>query len=159
MPQWFSPAGLLVAVLQQIPGIVWALRPPPDDPFAQNSGTALVEVLEKTFGIGTLLLVVVVLASVPVPSVVTRLCLAGSFFVLAAYYAFYVQYFRGLTAWPILLGMAAFPPLSFVLIAISQGNWPATVSGIVFGIVHVGLTYKNLGPGAKQDSRQTARVS
>ena len=30
---------------------------------------------------------------------------------------------------------------------------------VVFGIVHVGLTYSNLGPGAKQDSQQTARVS
>jgi hypothetical protein len=63
------------------------------------------------------------------------------------------QYYRGITACPVLLGMAAFQPSSFVLIALSQGNLVATITGVVFGVVHVGLTYKNLGPGAAQDSR------
>ena len=163
MPDWlasgFSPVGLLVVVLQQIPGIVWALHPPKLDPFAKNSGTWFVEILEKTFGVATLVLVVVVLAGGPVPPVVRTLCRAGAFLVLAAYYVFYIQYYRGTTAWPVLLGMSAFPPSSFVLIALSQGNVPAIITGVVFGIVHVGLTCNNLGPGARQDSQQTARVS
>jgi hypothetical protein len=70
VPDWllsrFSPLGLLVVVLQQIPGIVWALRPSKVDPFARNSGTWLVEMLEKTFGIATLVLVVVVPTSGPI---------------------------------------------------------------------------------------------
>jgi hypothetical protein len=163
MPDWlasgFSPVGLLVVVLQQIPGIVWALRPPKLDPFAKNSGTWLVEILEKTFGVATLVLVVVVLASGPVPPVFRTLFRAGAFLVLAAYYVLYIQYYRGITAWPVLLGMSAFPPSSFVLIALSQGNVLAIITGVVFGIVHVALTYNNLGPGAKQDSQQTARIS
>jgi len=77
--------------------------------------------------------------------------LVSNFFVLAAYYVFYIQYYRGHTAWPVLLGMAAFPPASFVFIALSQGNGLAIVTGVIFGIVHVALTYSNLGPGAKQD--------
>lgn len=144
--------GLLVVVLQQIPGIVWVLRPPKRDPFAKNSGTWLVELLEKTFGVATLVLVVVVLASGPAPPVFRALFRTGAFVVLAAYYIFYIQYYRGITAWPVLLGMSAFPPSSFVLIALSQGNWPAIITGFGFGIVHVGLTYNNLGPGAKQGS-------
>lgn len=163
MPDWlatgFSPVGLLVVVLQQIPGIVWALRPPKRDPFAKNSGTWLAEILEKTFGVATLVLVVVVLVSTPVSPVFGTLFRAGAFLVLVAYYVFYIQYFRGRTAWPVLFGMSACPPSSFVLIALSQGNLLAIITGVVFGIVHVGLTYNNLGPGAKQDSQQTARVS
>ncbi len=154
MPDWlasgFSPVGLLVVVLQQLPGIVWALRPPKLDPFAKNSGTWLVEISEKTFGVATLVLVVVVLASAPVPPVFRMLFRAGAFLVLAAYYVFYIQYYRGITVWPVLLGMSAFPPSSFVLIALSQGNALAIITGVVFGIVHVGLTFSNLGPKASR---------
>ena len=55
MPGWLvsglSLAGLAAVVAQQIPGIVWAIHPPQVDPFAQNSGALLVEILEKGFGI------------------------------------------------------------------------------------------------------------
>jgi hypothetical protein len=44
----FSLVGLVVVVL---PGIVWAMHPPPIDPFARNSETLPIEILEKTFGI------------------------------------------------------------------------------------------------------------
>ena len=47
------------------PGVIWAIHPPKLDPFAQNSGTLLVEILEKTFGIATILLLVVVVTSTP----------------------------------------------------------------------------------------------
>ena len=152
MPDWlvsrFSLVGLSVVVVQQIPGIVWAIRPPAEDPFARNSGTVLVEILEKSFGIGTVLLLVVVLAKAPLFLGASRVGLIGAFVVLAAYYAFYVAYYWGVTSLPILLGMAAFPPVSFLLTAFHQGNYPALVTGIVFGLVHVGLTYANFGPRA-----------
>jgi len=152
MPHWlatrFSGLGLLVVVLQQLPGVVWMLHPPKVDPFARNSGTLLVEILEKTFGVATLILLVLVAAVFPVPSMAKTFSAAGAFLVLAAYYTCYVQYYRGIVAWPILLGMAAFPPAAFVLAGLSKGNWPAIVTAVVFGIVHVSLTCKNLGPGA-----------
>lgn len=161
MPDWlasgFSPVGLLVVMLQQIPGIVWALRPPKLDPFAKNSGTLLVEILEKTFGVATVVLVVVVLARSPVPPVFSSLFQGGAFLVLGAYYVLYIQYYRGITAWPVLLGMAAFPPSAFVLIALSQGNVLAIITGVIFGIVHVALTYHNLGPANPGRARTTSR--
>jgi len=155
MPSWlvsgFSPVGLLAVVLQQIPGIVWAIHPPEDDPFARNSGSLPVELLEKGFGIASIVLLVVVFASFAVPSVLGAVCLIGAFAVLAAYYLFYVLYYRGVTEWRILLGMAAFPPLCFLLVALSQGNYPALATSVIFGGVHVRLTYANLGPGAGKD--------
>ena len=156
MPHWleagFSSAGLLVVVLQQIPGIIRALWPPKVDPFARNSGTPLVEILEKTFGIGTVFLVVVVLARVPLSPMIEALSSAGAFLVLAAYYVFYIQYYRGIVAWPILLGMAAFPPVAFALIGLSGGNWPAIITSVAFGMIHVGLTRKNLASAARKES-------
>ena len=54
MPGWLvsglSLAGLAAVVAQQIPGIVWAIHPPQVDPFAQNSGALLVEILERVSG-------------------------------------------------------------------------------------------------------------
>lgn len=147
MPTWltsgFSPVGLAVVVLQQIPGIIWAIHPPETDPFAQNSGTLLVEILEKTFGIATILLLIVVFARAPLLPGLSRAFLVGTFIILATYYAFYVLYYYGITSLPVLLGMAAFPPLSFLLLALYQGNYPALVTSVVFGVVHVGLTYSN----------------
>ncbi len=151
MPDWlvsgFSLAGLAIVVLQQIPGIVWAIHPPKVDPFAQNSGTLRVEILEKGFGIATILMVVVVPARAAILPGLSTLFLVGAFVVLAAYYVLYILYYRGLTQLPVLLGMAAFPPICYLLIALYQGNYPALVTSVIFGIVHVSLTYANLGPG------------
>jgi hypothetical protein len=163
MPDWFvsgfSPIGLLAVVLQQIPGIIRAVHPPGVDPFAHNSGSLPVEILEKAFGIATILLLVVVLARVPVPSILRTVSLVSAFSILTAYYLFYVLYYMGVTDWPILLGMAAFPPLCFLLVALYQGNYPAVMTSVIFGGVHVGLTYANLGPAAGNDSGQATRPS
>ena len=151
MPTWFvsgfSLVGLVVAILQQIPGIVRAIHPPRVDPFARNSGTPLVEVLEKTFGVATLVLLVVVFVKIPVLPSMSGAFLTGALVVLAAYYALYVAYYRGSTALPVLLGMAAFPPICFLLVALYQGNALALVTSVVFGTVHVGLTWSNFAPG------------
>jgi hypothetical protein len=150
MPDWltarFSLVGLVTVVLQQIPGIIWAIRPPRVDPFAENSGTLAVEILEKTFGIATILLLVVVIASRPLLPRLATVFVVGAFVVLAAYYGFYVAYYLGFTSLPVLLGMAAFPPLCFLLVAMYQGNYLALVTSVVFGAVHVGLTYTNFAP-------------
>ncbi len=147
MPHWFasgfSLVGLVVVVLQQIPGIIWAVHPPKVDPFARNSGTILVETLEKTFGIGTVFLLIVVLVRAPQWSGLGKMFLVGAFVILATYYVFYVLYYGGVTSLPVLLGMAAFPPICFLLVALYQGNYPALVTSVVFGVVHVGLTYSN----------------
>ena len=156
MPGWlasgFSSVGLLVVALQQAPGIVWAIHPPEDDPFSRNSGSPVIEVLEKTFGIASLVLLVVVFARVPVPPTLAALGLVGAFLVLAGYYLLYVLYYRGVTAVPVLLGMAAFPPLAFLLLGLFQGNWPAILTSLVFGVVHVSLTYVNFALGAPAGS-------
>src|SRR3954467_15275091 len=108
MPDWlvarFSLTGLVVVVLQQAPGIVRAIHPPKVDPFARNSGTLLVEILEKTFGIATVLLLVVVPVVAPVHPRMSPFAIGGSVIVLATYYLFYVLYSLGFTSLPILLG-------------------------------------------------------
>ena len=151
MPDWlvsgFSLVGLAVAVLQQAPGIVRAVRPPAVDPFACNSGSKPVEILEKTFGIASLVLIVVVFDSVPVPSGLSVGLWAGAFVALAAYYALYVAYYHGVVGLPVLLGMAALPAVAFLLVALGQGNYLAVATTVVFAAVHVGLTYSNFGHG------------
>lgn len=150
MPAWlvsrFSLLGLAVVVVQQVPGIIWALRPPKDDPFSRNSGTPLVEALEKSFGIASLLMLIIVPFTVAVSPGLAPVLAVGALLALALYYAFYLAYFLGLTSWPVLLGMAAFPPLAYLLAALCQGNVLAAVTCVIFGAVHVGLTYSNLGP-------------
>lgn len=157
MPEWlasrFSILGLVVVVIQQIPGIVWALHPPKDDPFAGNSGRPLVEVLEKGFGVASLLMVIVVPVAVAILQGLGQALAFAAFGVLAAYYVLYVAYYRGVTSWPVLLGMAVFPPMAFVLVAVQQGNLAAVVSTVIFGVVHVGLTYSNLGRGRVRSTR------
>src|SRR5688500_2507512 len=99
MPDWlvsrFSPIGLVVVVLQQAPGIVWAVYPPKIEPFARKSGTLPLEILEKTFGIATVLLLVLVPVATSVLPRMRPLALGGAFVVLATYSVFYVLYYRG----------------------------------------------------------------
>jgi hypothetical protein len=150
MPDWlasrFSLVGLVAVVIQQAPGIVWAIHPPRVDPFAENSGTFLVEILEKTFGIATIVLLVIVVAHRPMLHSLSAACAVAAFVVLAVYYAFYIAYYRGVTSLTVLLGMALCPALCFLLVAMSQGNVPAVLTSVVFGAVHVGLTYANFAP-------------
>lgn len=147
MPDWlasrFSLTGLVVVILQQAPGIVWAIHPPTIDPFARNSGTLPVEILEKTFGIATVLLLVVVPATASVLPRTRPIVLGGAVVVLASYYVFYVLYYLGFTSLAILLGMAAFPPVCFLLVALYQANYLAIITNLIFGAVHIGLTYAN----------------
>ena len=151
MPDWlvsgFSLVGLIIAVGQQIPGIIWAIHPPEDDPFARNSGSPAVEVLEKTFGVSSLVLLVIVFSSFRVPSLVATLAVAGAFIVLGAYYVLYVLYYLGWNGFSVLVGMAAFPPLCFVLAALYQGNLPGMLTVTIFAFVHIGLTWSNFAPG------------
>ncbi|MDB5856243.1 MAG: hypothetical protein JWR22_4284 [Herminiimonas sp.] len=116
------------------------------DPFAENSGSFVVEVFEKTFGIATILLLVVVLRKRTLLPGAATVFAAGAFVVLTLCYALYVAYYLGVTSLPILLGMAAFPPVCFLLIALHQGNYAALVASVIFGAVHVGLTYTNFAP-------------
>jgi hypothetical protein len=147
MPDWlvsrFSVVGLVAVVFQQLPGIVWAIHPPTVDPFAKNSGTLGVEILEKTFGIATILLLVVVVARAPLLQPLSMAFEVAAFVVLAVYYAFYVAYYTGVTSLTVLLGMAVLPGLCFLLIAMYQGNYPAVITTTLFAAVHVGLTYSN----------------
>jgi len=151
MPDWFvsrfSLLGLVVVIIQQVPGIVWALRPPKDDPFSRNSGTLLFETLEKGFGIASLLMLIVVPFSAAPLREFGTVSGVGAFVVLTAYYAFYIAYYLGVARWPVLLGMALFPPVAYLLAAVCQGNVLAAVTTVIFGAVHVALTYTNLGPG------------
>ena len=94
--------------------------------------------------------IVVVFARVPVSPALSAVFLSGAFVVLGVYYALYIVYYRGVTRLAVLLGMAAFPPLAFVLVALSQGNYPALITSVVFAAVHVGLTYSNFGAGRLQ---------
>jgi len=52
-------------------------------------------------------------------------------------------YYLGFTSLPFPLGMAAFPPGCFLFVALYQGNYLAIITSLVFGAVHVGLTYAN----------------
>jgi len=70
----------------------------------------------------------------------------GAFIALAGYYGLYVAYYMGVTTLAVLLGMAALPPICFVLVAIYQGNYLALAAGLAFGAVHVSLTYSKFAP-------------
>lgn len=147
MPNWFvstfSIIGVFAVTLQQIPGIIRAIYPPNVDPFSRNSGTLLIEFLEKSFGIATIVLIVFVTAKVTIPPGLKTAFLYVAFVVLAAYYLFYILYYLKITTLPVLIGMAAFPPVCYLFIALAQGNYPAIITTVIFGIIHIGLTYSN----------------
>jgi hypothetical protein len=88
-------------------------------------------------------LLVIVVARAPLRSNLSAPCAIAAFVVLAPYYAFYVTSYLGVTSLTLLLGMAMFPPLAFLLVAMSQGNVPAVLTSTLFGAVHVDLTYAN----------------
>ncbi len=139
----FSLYGLLAFTLQEIPYLPWLLFPPTDNPLSGNTpATLLLGTLERFGGIATVaLLILLVRKSKPsTHNIFFRLALL----LLAIYYLCWVLYFLGFTDPRLLvMGLSAPVPLYYFFVSLWLGNFPASITSILFFVGHTGSNWIN----------------
>ena len=133
----FSLYGLIAFILQELPYIPWLLRPPMDNPLANNYPAYIfLGVLEQMGGILTVaLLILVVRKQVKRPNyksiffTLTLIC-------LITYYICWICYFAGITNTLLIIGLSAIVPIYYCFVALWNKNYFAVVTSAIFFIGH-----------------------
>ena len=135
----FSWKGLLTFLLIMIPNLFYFLLPNQNAPGSGINDHLILEIIERASQaiFICLLLFLISKRSSPMVSPYT-ICMAV---LLLSYDALWIFYFAGGTSFIALLGMAVLPVVYFVLAEIWLHNLPAVVPTVIFGIVHIMITY------------------
>lgn len=143
-----SWTGLIIVLLAMLPNFFYFIFPPVNVP-AAASGTKWLDVIESICRIGFMMLLIFLTNSHKVnfrsPYIIFILVF------LLLYYALWIKYFAGGRDYQ-LLGqsflfvpgpMAVFPVVYFVLASLWLDNIPAGILTILFGIVHIIISYNS----------------
>jgi hypothetical protein len=136
----FSLTGLILYALQLFPNIIWVLVPPANNVLLENSSAyPLLNITEQVFGIMTVALLILLLNKSGGRN--SKLYLKLAFLFLTGYYIAWVFYYLGIVSpWLLIIGIAAMPPLYFLLAALWMKNYIALVTCLVFGAAHIAIT-------------------
>jgi hypothetical protein len=141
----FSLVGLLLYALQLLPNIIWLAMPPANDVLKHNSSPhAAVNLVEQIFGIATAALLIIVITRAGTEGTNSSWLLFCAAVFLAGYYTAWVLYYQGnVSAWLLVFGIAAMPPLYYFFVASWMKDYPALVPCVIFGIAHIAITWSN----------------
>lgn len=141
----FSPYGFAAFALQEVPALLWLLRPPAENPLAGNApATPLLGVLEQGGGILTVLLTLFLVRKDALPPKFKSPYFTLAVLCLAVYDICWAGYFRGaVDGWRIVLGLSAPVPLYYLFVALWLKNRPAAIPCLLFFIGHVGSNILN----------------
>lgn len=138
----FSYWGIAAVILVMLPNLLYAFLSPPSDPLSNNEAVFGVwNVLENAGRFGLMISLCVIsnrndkrhnraLDTVAVGS-------------LVVYYILWIVYFAGNYNEIMLVGMAFFPSLFFILISWKLRNVFAQVFSLLFGAMHIVITGSN----------------
>lgn len=142
-----SRAGLIIVLLAMLPNFFYFLFPPVNVPAAAANGVKALDIIESICRIGFMLLLIFLINRNKVNLRSPYLILMFVFLML--YYALWIKYFAGGRDYQ-LLGqsflfipgpMAVSPVVYFVAASLWLGNLPACIVTILFGIVHIIISY------------------
>ncbi len=141
----FSIYGLIAFILQELPYLPWLLRPPIDNPLANNiAATPLFGMLEQTGGIMTVVLLIVVIRKDTAKPKMKDQFFVVAAILLFAYYICWVCYFAGMTnGWLIVIGLSAVVPLYYLSISLWMKNYFALITSLLFLVGHTGSNIIN----------------
>lgn len=138
----FSAKGLVAFLLMMLPNIVWTIRPPGNDILSAGGGTypvaELLQAMLQWLMIGAL--VFIVRQEQPRTDKAKVFVSCGAVCLLA-YYGLWVLYYGGIHGDWLLMGLAVFPALYFVFVALWLQNKIALVPAIAFGVIHCVLSW------------------
>jgi hypothetical protein len=140
----FSPYGLLIVVLQALPNVLWALRPPNPNPLGSNQSSLLfIEYGEHILGVTTVILLVFLVNKTQAAKIPRGRWAAAGFIALALYWLCWGLYFAGLQSNPIIYAMVILPPVAFFSAGLAADIWPVSAVSAVFLVFHLLVALEN----------------
>lgn len=137
----FSWRGFLIVLLPMVPNIFYFLFPNAISSGKLENSHLILDVIEHGSQIIYIALLIFMITNKPV-SLQNGYVIAMAIFLLS-YYALWILLFAGNKNLLILICMAVFPVVYFILSEIWLYNFPAIIPTAIFGIVHVIITYKD----------------
>ena len=138
----FDLPGLIIFLIIMIPNFIWFGVKAPHDVLRAESVTKTVDIIGSVCQLLMIIcLILIVNQTREKLRPTTLLKVAGAAVVL--YYIWWVIYYTGSTHPVVLLGLAIFPCVAFLLYAIDRKNLPAVVFTAGFAICHVIYTIVN----------------
>lgn len=141
----FSLKGLFVYLLQLLPNIIWISMPPANNVLANNSSAyPILDAAEHVFGMVTVALLILLISKDSGENKEASLYIGLAALCMVGYYVSWVLYYLGVVSpWLLVGGLALLPPLYFVFAALWLRNYVAIIPCVIFGIMHVAITYSN----------------
>lgn len=138
----FSAVGLLAVALVMLPNVLYLFLSPPNDVLANSKAAFwLWNVLENLGRFGLMLALIFIVNTDGMIKRRLLFIMAACF--LASYYTCWTAYFLGITSGLLLIGLAVFPTVFFLLAALLLRNMMAVGFSVLFGILHISITANN----------------
>lgn len=138
----FSLKGFISFVLIMIPNILWINFPPTNDILLGNNADNPIFYIVLNISQWFMIALLVILIN-KTNEKRERKFIAAAGLCLAGYYILWVCYFIGIINPWFLIGMALLPSMYFIFVELWMRNYIAIIPSIVFGIIHIAITYSN----------------
>lgn len=137
----FCMKGFIIVLLPMLPNILYFIKP---QLFIQDKESNHNKVLDIIEHGGQFIFLGMLIMIIPSSETVLKgiLCLAIIIF-LIGYYVLWLLLFLGNKNIVILMCMAIFPVIYFIISEIWIANYLAIIPTVIFGIVHTFITYKD----------------
>ena len=140
----FSIKGFVAFILVMIPNLIWMIAPPSNNPISINSVIYplfdIIVVISQAIMI-TLLIILIPRKNRSCKRIKIYFKLA--IFCLLVYYIMWIMYYTAMISPWILVGMAMFPSIYFIFIELWLCNYIAIIPSLIFGIMHIAITFSN----------------
>ena len=140
----FSYYGALIAALQALPNILWALFPPAQNRLAGNvSSVPFIEYGEHILGVAIVILLLF-LVNKTVPNKIHRSAPAAvSYIAIALYWLCWALYYAGIQPNAVIYPMVLLPCAAFFCAGIAGKVWPVSAASAVFLVFHLMVALEN----------------
>jgi hypothetical protein len=140
----FSLYGLLIAALQLLPNIIWALWPPVPNILEGNaSSVPFIEAGEHILGVLIIILLVFLVNNTQAGKFPHSGWTIAGFIAIALYWLCWAFYFAGIQPHFVIYAMVVLPPVAFFSAGAAKKVWPVSVVSAVFLAFHLFVALEN----------------
>ncbi len=140
----FSRFGFIIAAMQMLPNIIWAVRPPAVNALSKNaSSSPFFEYGEHILGVGIVILLLFSVSESNTSIVPRNLWTIASFTAILLYWCCWVLYYAGYQGNLVIYAMVLLPPVGFALAGIAEKVYLISALSAVFLVFHALVTMEN----------------
>jgi len=140
----FSAYGFLIALLQSLPNIIWALWPPTPNALEGNASSVMfIEYGEHILGVAIVILLLFLVNRTQKHGIPENRWAIAGFVAIALYWLCWMMYFTGVQPYPVIYAMVVLPPVAFFSAGVAEKVWPISAASVVFLVFHLLVALEN----------------